>query len=148
MNRIKKKQMLLNNPRFIKSCNTIRKYYNEDKNIWDGLPYNRLLDEVDKVILVFRVSQRTIIECISLPANYLGALREAMGRTLVNTSRTQSLLVDRLHYARLITEGVITPERVVKLTGACMSTIYTWVRDYKAYGNKMVNQAIAFKREL
>jgi transposase len=65
-----------------------------------------------------------------------------------STRKQTSLLVDRLHYARLIDEGIFTINQVVDKTGYKYNTVYKWITSYRTFGNKMLNNAIAFRREV
>jgi len=103
---------------------------------------------IHKMRLVFNVSPTTI--CSLLQINRRTLTKAVAPYTVFRAKKkTQnSYLVDRVHYARLICDSVLTVKDVVKSTGYCDVTIYNWVRDYKKFRNKMLSQAIAFRRSL
>ena len=66
--------------------------------------------------------------------------------TVKEVHKPQSFLEDRQHFARNIVNKFQTVKEVAKQTGYAESTVGRWVTDYKKFGNKMTNQAIAFRR--
>jgi predicted DNA-binding transcriptional regulator AlpA len=151
LTKIPKSQALTNNKQFISDINLLRKAIN---NYCGAHPLAETAEYVFNIeALVLEIKRRY---CISLDVlcSILrihsrklhritgGALRSKVKR------KPASYLVDRQHYARNILDGTLTVKDVVKLTGYSSSTIYSWCNDYKLFGNKMTNQAIAFRREI
>jgi DNA-binding CsgD family transcriptional regulator len=151
--RLSKANMLTNNKEFKRECNDLRKLHNDyiKLDVFDDVSIKTLSLAIslyyDDMMIKYGVSFLTICQVIRVtPQTARNITRDY--RKLKSPQKPKSYLIDRQHYARLIVDGVKTRQEIAKQTGYHYNTVSSWVTDYKRYGNKMTNQAIAFRREL
>jgi hypothetical protein len=148
--KLSKAGMLCNNKNFKNKLNFLRKLINEyydlkpfvdDEHITAGIKteFQLIMDEFD-------VGFKTICDVLRTSHNTIYKIIGKNPFRVSKKSKPASLLVDRLHHARLIDEGVFTYKQVAATTGYNYMTVYSWVVSYRAYGNDMLNKAIAFRR--
>ena len=155
MKRIKlsKAGMLIKNKEFHRDCNELRKLINKSSGDYipsdkDGIAYDISI-QFEVMLYKYNVGFRTICDVIRTTTT---TIKKIIAEYPLFTGRKkytpQSYLEDRQYYARLIIDGGKTIQEVANDCDVVVGTVYYWVRDYKKFGNKMTNQAIAFRRVL
>ena len=157
MKRIKlsKAGMLVNKEDFKSDCNELRKLINKHSKcdaFIDEVKADELLHDIsiqfEVMLPKYQVCFRTICEVVRVTPMRISKLLKDYPVYTHRDRKPASYLVDRQHYARNIIDKNATVKSVAKATGYGTSTVGRWVTDYKKFGNKMTNQAIAFRREL
>jgi len=145
---IAKYDSLINNKEFKRYCNSIRKLYN--KSTVSFVYEKQVLLLIDDTMTKFKIPQFVILQVLGINSKTIGKYRKSYKMVLVATNRgsQNSLLNERVHFAKLIIKGQLTRLEVCTKSGYQYKTICNWVRDYKVFGVRMLAQAIAFRREL
>lgn len=154
--KLRKASMLINNKGFREECNSLRKAINELRD-YDYFIDAPIIQRLQYTISVkfqyikadYSVSTRTICDVLRTNVKTVQKLIGDYNITKRHkVHKAQSFLEDRQHFARNIINKFQTVQEVSAQTGYHKATVYNWVRDYKTFGNKMTNQAIAFRRVL
>jgi len=153
--RLSKAGMLCNNKEFRRDCNELRKLINTYNTLdvkWDITKINDYAYDISVQCEVmmdkYKVSLRTLMDVVRSSSATIRKITVDYPIKKRNTRAKSSYLVDRVHYARLIIDGLKTYREVAEQTGYHYQTVWHWVKDYKLYGNGMIDNAIAFKRTL
>ena len=160
MKRIKlsKAGMLIHNDSFKTDCNELRKLINKHNKYssMDVFLHEQTIKETAFAISLqcrimmsyYKISLYTICQVLRTTPRTIHKITVRYSLKTSIPRKVQSLLVDRLHYARLIVDGIKTRQDVMKLNGYGYSTVCRWVHDYIVFGNKTLDQAVAFRRVL